>query len=196
MVNSVNAVVAGLVGFALLAFCACGKYGPPLAPEYFSPEAIKELQVTPSTAGVLLTWKAPESDRSGKELKEIEGYIVCRDQEIADQGGDDAECHEIGRVPDNHLKELKRLRDEAYAANRPTRRVTVPAESKRFEYLDKAVIAGNTYRYVVAPYNQGGVKGEMRQQIRIRFVGEGSTFQVGPYQSKDLGDSDLTQKMD
>jgi fibronectin type 3 domain-containing protein len=60
-----------------LALAACGKRGPPVAPEQRLPSPVQDLAATPSADGVRLAWSLPRirMDRSQlKELKRVEVY--------------------------------------------------------------------------------------------------------------------------
>lgn len=165
---------SALLLFALLA--ACGKYGPPLPPESFSPRAVKQLQVTADTGGVRFKWESPDADLRGAELRNMDGYYVMRKALEHSEDATDADVpfEEIGRVSDTHVLEREKKRDGARAAGRPARRIDSDAALKKFEYTDSSAAAGKAYLYKVVPHNQGGVEGRVAQLVRVVFKGAAS----------------------
>ncbi|MCO6429540.1 MAG: hypothetical protein J5J00_01675 [Deltaproteobacteria bacterium] len=155
---------------------ACGKFAPPIPPEYVAPRAVKELQVATDVNGVNFSWQAPDLEVQGKPLRFIDGYqIVRKEMERKEQLlDDDIEYQKIASIDDTHLVELDKLKEVAIAENRPTRRVSVPAEMKQFQYSDKNVQPGKLYAYKIIPVNQGGVEGEVENIIRVNFRGDAS----------------------
>jgi hypothetical protein len=69
--------VAVALGLLLLALAACGRKGPPVAPERRLPAAVADLSATVASEGVRLSWTLPRLrvDRSPvKDLRRVEVY--------------------------------------------------------------------------------------------------------------------------
>jgi hypothetical protein len=72
-----------IAGFGLL-LCvavlslACGKKGPPRAPELATPEPITDLKAEVQPKAVVLTWSRPMRYVDGKELRDLAGFVIFR----------------------------------------------------------------------------------------------------------------------
>ncbi len=170
-----------LVGFVFLvmSLClvtGCGRYGSPIAPEEVSPSAVLDLEVLPELQGIHFKWKAPANDQRGKELKFIDGYRIYRKtlERPSDLVDDSVEFEEVAMVDDTHLEVLRSRREEAQAAGKPSRLISVEEDLKKFEFTDVSVQAGGMYAYQIVPVNQGGVEGALAEVIRIVFRGPSS----------------------
>ncbi len=156
---------------------ACGKFGPPIPPESLSPRPVAALGVSADAQGVKLTWNASPADQRGEELKTMDGYYVYRsvlDPLASPQARGQVSYELLGTIEDKHITELKRLREEALAAGKPTRRVKVDPTLESFEFVDKNVENGKLYMYKVVPFNQGGVEGQFNQFAKVLFKAENS----------------------
>ena len=165
-----------LIASVCFLITGCGKYGPPLPPEAFSPQPVKYLQAVSTLQGIQFSWLAPDDDLRGKELKSINGYRVYRkelkqDSDILDK---EIEFEEIASVADDHINIRDQLREAAKQAGKPARRIKAPAESKQFSFIDSQLIPGSRYLYKIVPVNQGTVEGSVDQYIEILFRGESS----------------------
>lgn len=165
----------------------CGKYGPPTPPELLSPKAVGDLVVTSQTNGVKFAWKAPDVDRRGEELKSIDGYNVERKlvEKPSDISDEEVEYVELKHLPDTHLADLEKRKEEARAKGLSTRQVKVDPLLKNFEFVDEGVQPGKTYVYRITPMNQTGVKGEVAQVVHVVFRGDASTIHLLPSSSLD-----------
>lgn len=148
---------------ALFLITGCGKVASPKAPEYFAPEIVGEYAVTPNVGqGITISWKAPKNDRSGKELKTMDGYRIER---ATLEDGDTvatANFSEIAFITDNHILERDKLRKDLRAQHKPSRSADVKSEKKLFSYVDNSPEAQNqslNLMYRVIGINQNGVKG-------------------------------------
>lgn len=170
-----------LIG-ALLMFTetGCGKYGPPLAPELFSPQAVLNLQATTSINSVSFTWEAPKLDRRGDRLREIEGYSIWRSQSSGQPVAQRSDFEELALVPDTHLEVYRELVEEARREKKAARKVKLDPELERFEFTDENVQPGYTYWYRIIPINQNGVKGQVKDVIKVQFLGQISTISLIP----------------
>jgi len=161
----------------LVCLAGCGRYIPPVPPEMLAPKAVQNLTIVPSANGVTLSWIAPEQDRRGKELKSADGYSIER-KEIVKRGDEtdpSIRFTEVGFVRDLHIEKREELRREARAAGKVGRNIKSPAEFTSFTFTDSTPQSGMTYIYQIVPTNQGGVKGQVGQVIRIAFQGAQSS---------------------
>lgn len=164
-------MVRFLVGAVILS--GCGRYLAPVPPEMLAPVAVENLVVTPLNTGMFFSWSAPEKDRRGRELKDFEGYSVER-KEIAKRGDETdptVKFTELVFIPDTHIEKREELREEARAAGKISRNVKAPADLTKFSYTDATPHNGVTYIYQIVPKNNGGVKGQVGQVIKVAFQG-------------------------
>jgi hypothetical protein len=63
---------------ALLSLSACGKKGPPRAPELATPEPITDLKAEAQPKVITLTWSRPTRYVDGKELRDLAGFVIFR----------------------------------------------------------------------------------------------------------------------
>ena len=88
------------------------------------------------------------------------------------------EYEEFDLIEDTHVAVLKDLKEQARAERRLTRKVSVDPELKSFKFTDINVNPGGLYVYKIVPVNQGGVEGNVRDLIRVRFRGEASEIRL------------------
>jgi len=160
----------------------CGKYSPPLAPEDLSPQPVTELKVVSSPDGVAFSWRAPNKDHRGKELRTLNGYRVYRKvlEKSSDLLDPKVEYSEIALVEDPHLAKLQQLRLDAKAQGKPTRSVKVTDAEKAFSFSDTSPQSGKRYAYQIVPINQGNEEGDPGQIILVLFRGETSEVSMLP----------------
>lgn len=183
-----RASLVALVVLVLLGSTGCGKYGKPLPPEFFAPAEVRELAVTPSVQGVTFDWRAPEDNARGKTLEDLQGYRIYR-RELS-QGArlldNEARFELIGTVEDTQLKELIELKKQAREQGQLTRRITLPPERSKFQFVDRTAVLGKRYLYQVVPFNQGGVEGVVIERINVLFRGEISEVARIPYSAEEF----------
>lgn len=160
----------------VIAICGCGRMGAPLAPEQLSPQSVQDLVVIAEPTALRFSWRSPDSDQRGKELKSMNGYYVMRRtiERPADLTDPAVDFERLAVIVDSHVVERDRLRKEAREAGRPSHRVAVPANLKQFEFRDTNLIAGGRYLYRIVPVNQETVEGQVRQPVKVIFRGEAS----------------------
>jgi hypothetical protein len=174
------AVVRSFLLSSLLLVVGCGRYRAPLSPELLAPRPVTNLEVVGQDAGVRLSWRAPEEDRRGKELKAIDGYQVQR-KEIVNRGDETAvsvKFQDLVFVRDSHIVARDKLRAEARAAGKIGRTVQSPEELTVFGYLDSTARKGSNYIYQVVPQNQGGTDGVVAEVARVLFMGPQSEVDI------------------
>lgn len=173
---------------ALVYLSACGKYGPPLPPEYLSPRPVNELTATADQGGVKISWQNPSEDLRGKPLKSLGGYYIYRrvlegelteDRKKKTRGtagifGGKKDFVLLGNVPDFEIETLKEIKRKAQDEGRTARRLKAPENLKKHDFLDKDVQPGKVYIYRVVPFNQGDVEGGYKKVIRVIFDNERS----------------------
>jgi hypothetical protein len=173
---------------SLMLLAGCGRYIPPIPPESLAPKAVQGLVVTPSAQGVQFAWTAADQDRRGKELKSADGFSIER-KEIARRGDETdpaVQFKELAFLKDTHVEKREELRKDARAQGKIGRTVKAPSELLSFSYLDKTPKLGTTYIYQIVPKNQGGVEGQIGEEVRIVFQGAQSAVLVRP--SREMED--------
>lgn len=169
--------------FILFLSClGCGKYAPPIPPEKLAPKPVSNIEAVTYERGVALTWVGSTKDIRSKELKSMDGYYVERgcvegEDEYNGTANDMAqvEFEILSIVNDNQIETREYLRKEALKKGLSARRVKVPQEKLKFNYLDETIINGNTCFYKITPFNQDNVRGEASNLIKVRFIGEKSS---------------------
>ena len=172
-------------GFVVLLFSlflvGCGKYGPPLPPEAYSPSAVSDVVVIPSVNGLSFTWTSPDEDRRGEDLKDLVHFDIRRakTEDLVQFLKDPvAESELVGRTYDYSQSLLEKKRKEAREKKLPVRKVKVDGQLRSHTFQDESVKAGQTYIYSIVPVNSEGVNGEVLQYVKVKFSGLTSTIQV------------------
>lgn len=182
--QSLNILV---LSFCVSAILSCGRYGKPLAPELFSPEAVQDLRAEASLEGFKILWTAPDSDVRGEELKSLDGFIISR-KELKSK--EETDFEKVGTVQDTYIKSLQKLKKEARAAGKPTRKIKIDEKLKMLEFFDKDLTPGSIYLYKIVPFNQGDVKGAVKQNIRLIFRGDNSEIEIFDQSADEADDLD------
>jgi hypothetical protein len=159
-----------------LVFLSCGKMLPPSPPEAYSPKPVSNLVVSTDTGAVNFAWDASDQAQNGKELKDMGGYNVYRKtlNQNSDLRSNKIKFDLITSIPDMHVAELIRLRDEAIEKGQLSRKVEVDEKLKKFSFSDKTAQPGQLYAYRIVPFNQGGVEGAYDKIVRVSFRGASS----------------------
>lgn len=171
---------------------ACGRYGPPRPPEFFAAKKVSDISVTPAVNSITLNWRSPGQDVRGKELKSLDGYTIYRTKQSDIQEGKPLKEYmtKIGTVDDPNIKERERLRKEAKEKNQISHRIQISSEKRNFKFEDANLTNGETYVYMIEPFNQGDVKGRPSQLIKVLFRGEQSDISIGD-EEEDLDTATL-----
>lgn len=165
-------------------FVGCGRYAPPISPEFIAPSPVENLAVTADEQSVSFAWIASDRDQRGKELTEsglfrIERAALDEDQSVSDIQDDFVV---VGMVDDKHVEIRDALRSAARKEGKIGRRIEAPAESMNFSYKDTALESDTVYVYQIVPVNQGGVRGGVREYIKVIFKGGESVITRIPTQ--------------
>ena len=140
----------------LLVVASCGKKGPPIPPEATAPSPVSYFSAAGTVEGVRLSWTVPDTDASGKRLRDLAGFVVAR--------------NEFEQGKRKRFQELLVIDIDADDEEQLLR--------KQYDVLDRDVKPGSRYEYVVYPYNDDGVEGRASSVLRVRFTGESSSVEV------------------
>lgn len=171
--------------FGIVVLCVgCGRYAPPISPEFVAPSPVENLEVTADEQSVSFAWTASDRDQRGKELTDsglfrIERAILDEDQSVVDIQDDFVV---IGMLDDKHVEIRDALRSAARREGKIGRRIEAPSESMSFLYRDAPLDQDTVYVYQIVPVNQGGVRGGVREYIRVLFKGVDSMVTRVPTQ--------------
>lgn len=166
-----------LAALVLFAATGCGRFGPPKPPELFGAKKVSDLEAKAAPDRLTLSWRSPDRDIRDKELKSLEGYRILRANEkdfrkrekLADY------LEEIGYIEDSAVEEREEAREIARETpGTISRRIKIPEERRHFSFDDTSVQQGETYLYRIVAMNQGGVKGDPSDIVKVFFKGEAS----------------------
>jgi hypothetical protein len=169
----------------VLVLCGgCGRYGPPIVPELVAPSPVENLQVTTDEQSVSFAWTASDRDQRGKELTDsglfrIERATLDDDQSISDIQD---EFKLLGTLDDKHVEVRDALRRAARTEGKIGRRIEAPSNSMTFLFRDAPLESDKVYVYQIVPVNQGGVRGGIREYIKVLFKGVDSVMTRIPIQ--------------
>lgn len=172
--------IAAAVCLLALLTAACGRYGEPRPPEYFSPRGVQDLKARADLEGVHFEWRAPDQDRRGRELESMNGYYVYRKSitKPSDIVDPSIEYDELAEIPDTHVAARDELRKQARAEGKISRRVKVDPEMLEFSYTDTSAASGQTYLYRIVPFNQGDVEGLVPKVVKVLYRGDASVVSL------------------
>lgn len=175
-------ILRGLV-LSSLAVTSCGKYAPPIPPEVLAPKAVYGVQVIPYQRGVAFKWTGDTRDQRSKDLKTMDGYYIERacvkDNDLASVATDKNVSEELDYkvlsiINDNQVEIREKLKEDALSKGLSARRVKVPSEKLKFNYVDETIRYNDLCYYKITPFNQGGVRGVESSPIKVKFKGEES----------------------
>lgn len=109
----------------LSATCACGRKTDPKPPELVAPRAVAELSLATLPDGVAIRWSRPTAYVDGTKMEDLAGFLIERSR-------NNQPFEELARVP---------VTDQGRFQT-----------TKRFEYVDRAVMAGTTYHYRIVAF--------------------------------------------
>ena len=73
-----SALALLFMAFVFVAAGACGKKGPPRAPELALPQVIEDLKAVAGKSGAVLTWGRPTRYVDGQRLRDLQGFVIFR----------------------------------------------------------------------------------------------------------------------
>ncbi|MDD7474167.1 MAG: hypothetical protein SPJ04_03210 [Bdellovibrionota bacterium] len=162
---------------------SCGKYAPPIPPEVLAPKAVYDIEAMAYERGVVLKWKGNTDDKRSKELKTMNGYYVERaclqDDDLLNASIDSnvstkLDYKVLSIVNDNQVSIREKLREDAKNRGESSRRVKVPSEKLKFNYVDSTIKYNDLCYYKITPFNQGNVRGDESSPIKVKFKGQDS----------------------
>ena len=168
-------------------FFACGKYAPPIPPEELAPKGVYDIQAVGYQRGVAITWKGETKDNRSKELNTMDGYYVeraCVDSNNPFSSNSDEDYINeldykiLSIVNDNQVEIREKMKEDALSKGLSARRVKVPSEKLKFNYVDETIRYNDLCFYKITPFNQGGVRGVESSPIKVKFKGEDSFILV------------------
>ena len=177
-----------LVAFFICVSIGCGKYARPLTPESVSPAAVNNLQVQGTLEGVNFSWNSPQTDRRGKELKDLSGYTVERKTLVnaADAVDSSVEFEELTTLEDVSIPTLLKEKERLRADEKPSHRAKIDGTLREFHYTDDSVTPGTQYLYRVVPQSYYG-DGDVVQFVRVLFRGDASETTIFKGDDLDTG---------
>lgn len=153
---------------AALAAAACGKKGPPVAPETRLPVAVTDLAAVVADGTVELAWTNPGRRADGTRLRELAAVHVFR-HEDAGLGEPKPALLSRGRVAG--YAEVATLRPEppAPGAARPPAPAVAPGQ--RVQLTDRSGLAyGRRYTYVVVVEDATGRASPPSNRVAVSFI--------------------------
>ncbi len=180
--------VIGLAACALIisTVMSCGRYGPPLPPEAYTPATVDNFLASPSPDGIVLTWNTPDKDRQGEDLEELTHYDILRSntEDLLNFLKDPIVNSEVvGRVYSKNYELLLKRKSEARAKKEPSRMLENPDSFSKFSFADNSLSAdatnlGKTFIYSVVPYGREGLPGEVLWFTKITYDGDKSIVEM------------------
>ncbi len=107
---------------------ACGRKGPPRAPQDILPQTIADLRASDTAEGIQLSWSRPRTYADGTRMMDLAGFVVERSV-------GDVDPLIFGRISVLEVTDRDRFR-----------------QIKAFRYLDRDAVFGVHYRYRVVSF--------------------------------------------
>jgi hypothetical protein len=141
-----------------LILAACGKVGPPVAPELRAPAVVAELAAMARTDGVELRWTNPVRRVDGSRLPDLTAVRIFRTD---DTGVGDPRPAIVSHGRVNGYTEIGTIRLEP-----PTR-----GQERRMTLVDRRDLAfGHRYTYVVLAEDSVNRLGPPSRRVSVRFL--------------------------
>lgn len=128
---------------ALILLAACGRKGPPVAPELVQPRSPGALTAASIADGVRLVWQRPLTYTSGRHMNDLGQFLVDR------AAGEGADFVRVGVI---ELDDRLRFRKE-----------------RRLEWVDHDVIQEERYLYRVTAETIDGYRSRPAGPVSIRY---------------------------
>lgn len=142
-------IIAALIGLSMQ---ACGKKADPGLPVSRAPEAPRRFQAVARAEGIVLLWRAPDSNMDATPLLDLAGFTIERADMPLDQA-----CRTCPR-------DYRLLHDYPYTG----RRGAVP-EKQFFTYQDSAIVFKRLYTYRVRCYNERDQSGQPTKPLDVAW---------------------------
>lgn len=153
-----RSVLAGLLAVVTLA--ACGKKGPPVAPELRVPTVPAALHGSVDGESIVLSWTAPDARLDGTKLRTVDRYTLYRREE-ADAGPPKSAMLSQGRVVG--YDEIATIRTESPAP------ATIQGSS--VTWVDRRALSmGRRYVYVVTAADAIGRTSAPSERLVVPFL--------------------------
>ena len=158
--------------FLLILLSGCGRYITPTSPEELIPLPVDLLtaSIVPEDGSLLITWMAPQSNISGKKLKELNGYQIEKAEGGADKTLSDAplerQFEKVDFIPDTYYEELRKQRDATELRGDIVRKVKLKDPQKTFSYNEKTPPTGITIYRIYAVNDDGG-DGDVKKAVQL-----------------------------
>jgi len=134
------AALAGLVLIGAALWLGCGVKSQPVPPERATPERIVGLRASIERKGILLTWERPQRYAGGGRMRNLARFDVMR----ASATG------QYQKIAELLVTDQQRFQQQ-----------------QRFNYLDKDVRVGETYRYEVISVTDDGYRSAPSNEVAI-----------------------------
>jgi hypothetical protein len=148
----VNRLVCVVLATAL-ALGACGRKGPPVAPQLVRPLPPESLAAVPSADGVRLTWLRPQHYSGGGRMHDLGGFTIER------APGEGGPFVTVGTMV---LEDQTRFRQE-----------------RRLEWTDRTAEQGGHYLYRVTAFTLDDYRSAPTGPVAVR-IGSKSTLPSRP----------------
>lgn len=133
----------------LLALCvavaACGRKSLPIAPELVHPKPPADVIASATPGGVLLRWARPSQYTSGQRMRDLDGFVVERAQDVDGKIA-------FAEVSTIHLEDRYRFQQQ-----------------RRVEWTDADVNDGQRYFYRVSALTLDGYRSEPAGPVSIDY---------------------------
>ncbi|HSV05215.1 MAG TPA: lipoprotein [Candidatus Binatus sp.] len=141
-----NTRTVALVGALLLA--ACGRKGPPVAPELVRPEPAEDLTAAIVADGVRLTWQRPLRYSGGQRMNDLDHFVI-------DRAPAEAARPIFGHVGRLDLDDQTRFRKE-----------------RHLEWIDHDAVRGASYLYRVVAVTRDGSQSAPAGPVEVEYAGD------------------------
>jgi predicted small lipoprotein YifL len=149
-----------LLALVLLGLVACGKKGPPVAPERRLPSPVADLAATVEGSAIILTWSNPRTRAEGTRLKDLAVIRVYRREDAGD-----------GEPKPAVLSWGKVVGYDEIAALRLAEPTPAKVEGSRVTWADTARLAfGRRYVYVLVAEDALGRSSAPSTRLALRFL--------------------------
>jgi hypothetical protein len=152
--------LAACLGLAALALTACGKKGPPVAPEQRAPQPVADLTGAVDEAAIVLTWTPPNRRVDNTRQRD---FTVMRIFRVEDGGAGEPKS---AMLTDGRIAGYEEL-----AAIRSAEPEPAVRRGPRLAYADhKGLAYGRRYTYVVVTGDSQGRIGPPSRRVSVSYA--------------------------